>query len=270
LKYMHAERGLRAAQAKLGEEGGVETHDGPLFFETVSETRGRKLVMKYKHAVRGTEFIETGKIQRLEEMREEEETEDTELNALIEVYAKQDEIKAKVKWDAFVEAHRPLRFDFLQKPFTLFFATEHCLPHRTKPQGCVVRINAGYYQREVKHELEKIIHTPEESNYDVDTLKAKVREYKWTFSGQHAMGSCDDTEAWPYEHNDKIVQTDLERYEGTVDDTHHFVFRVHRDCEPLNAGEWGLKSSGWTPPGLGDYLAETLGKKCHYWLLEAK
>ncbi len=63
-----------------------------------------------------TEFIETGKIQRLEEMREEEETEDAELNALIEVYAKQDEIKAKVKWDAFVEAHRPLRFDFVKKP----------------------------------------------------------------------------------------------------------------------------------------------------------
>ena len=51
------------------------------------------------------EFIEDGKNQRLEEMREKEETEDTELNALIEVYAKQDEIKAKVKWDAFVEVH---------------------------------------------------------------------------------------------------------------------------------------------------------------------
>ena len=62
------------------------------------------------------EFIEDGKNQRLEEMREKEETEDTELNALIEVYAKQDEIKAKVKWDAFVEAHRPLRFDFFKKP----------------------------------------------------------------------------------------------------------------------------------------------------------
>jgi hypothetical protein len=42
LKYKHAERGLRAAQAKLGEDGGVETHDGPLDFETVSETRGVK------------------------------------------------------------------------------------------------------------------------------------------------------------------------------------------------------------------------------------
>ena len=216
------------------------------------------------------EFIETGKIKKLEEMRpEEEKPEDTELIALIEVYTKQDEIKAKVKWDAFVEAHRPLRFDFLKKPFTQCFATEHCLPNRTNPQGCVVRINAGYYQREVKFELEKIICT---SNYDVNTLKAKVREYKWTFPEQEDEIPLGDTsEAWPYEHNDKIAQTDLERYEGTVDDAHHFLFRVCRDgCEPRNAGEWGLKSSGWTPPGLGDYLAETLGKKRHYWQLEAK
>ena len=110
------------------------------------------------------EFIETGKIKRLEEFRPK---------------------ITKGGWDAFIENHEPLRQYFLEEELLMDF------------EEYKVVITCGYHEREFKNELTGIIESnPDELRvallhkegtpvYDIEKLKRSIQKYEFSLGCVH-------------------------------------------------------------------------------------
>ena len=116
----------------------------------------------------GEEFIETGKIKRLEEFRPK---------------------ITKEEWDAFIEYHEPLRQCFLEEELLMDF------------EEYKVVITCGYHEREFENELTGIIESnpdeyPDELRvallhkectpvYDIEKLKRSIQKYEFSLGCVH-------------------------------------------------------------------------------------
>ena len=101
------------------------------------------------------EFIETGKIEKLEEFRPK---------------------ITKEVWDAFIENHEPLRQYFLKEELLMDFEEEY-----------KVVITCGYHERELKNELAFIESGEYEGTpvYDIEKLKRSIEKYEFSLGDVH-------------------------------------------------------------------------------------
>lgn len=166
------------------------------------------------------EFIETGKIEKLEEKR-------SKVNSV-----------SKEEWDKFIDNHEPLRQYEHKEEFVAGEFGEH-----------TVWITCIYHERTVRGELQSIIESNRDlqallnsatPTYNIGQLKEVIKEYEFSLRDVHEE----------YFFEGYLVK------DGTDIKTHPFKIWFSHEPDPYT--EVKSLPYGWTPPGFTKFLVEEL------------
>ena len=178
------------------------------------------------------EFIETGKIEKLEEKR-------SKVNSV-----------SKEEWDKFIDNHEPLRQYVHEEEFFVGVFPEDAI-ECWKYGKYNVFISCIYHERSVRDALEDIIDSNSDlralldsatPTYDIGQLKKVIEEYEFSLRDVHEE----------YFFEGYLVK------DGTDIKTHPFKIWFSHEQNAYRETEVTTTSYGWTPPGLSKYLHEEL------------